>query len=275
MKNEMPNEKKYILAYGFRRLEACKKLGWKSISCFFKEEGITKDILIKDIEILRNSRIENDEESLDSLMTSIKQHGLLEPVGVFRINELSTEDFFILNMTENEQRRDITPLEFANGCRILNEKGLNISEIAARLSVASDRVKVALTLIKGDMAEHLKEADYIKIGNKKGGRLPISILNRISNFKMATKIQKDNLLREARKRELSLSQVDLICRLVYAGMDLNKAIKHQENYTVVYPQIVMIKSQLEKKKLKADTKTVHAILMGNLEQDEDLFYYNK
>ena len=268
-------EEKYVLAYGFRRLEACKKLGWKTIPCYFKKEGITKDISIEDIEIIRNSRIEHDDESFVLLMTSIKQHGLLEPVGVFKSNELSTEDFFVLNMTENEQRRDITPLEFANGCRILNEKGLNISEISARLSVATDRVRVALSLIKGDMAEHLKEADYIKIGIKKGGRLPISILNRISNFKMASKQQKDDLLREAKKRELNLSQVDLICRLVYAGMDLNQAIEHQEKYTVIYPQIVMIKSQLEKKKLKADTKTVHAILMGNLEQDGDLFYYNR
>ena len=74
----------HILVYGSRRLDACKKLGWNTIPSVVNRDGkITlEDIPINSIKILDNVRIiRNHAKDVSELMSSIKQDGLLEPIG--------------------------------------------------------------------------------------------------------------------------------------------------------------------------------------------------
>ena len=59
---------KYIVVFGNRRLEACKKLGWKTIPA--KIDDKIKEVSIKDIGRKTNIRTENT--GVAELMSSIK-----------------------------------------------------------------------------------------------------------------------------------------------------------------------------------------------------------
>jgi len=233
----------YILAFGYRRLTACKKLGWVTMPC--KIQGIKTELLeieIKDITVLDNTRIETEDNELKTLMLSIKQHGLLQPIGVWREGEFSNEDFLILNLIENEHRVDSTPLEFARGCNLLRKKGLNIGEIAVRLSVSPNKVKTALKLVSGSMKKHLKNVSFIENRTVRGGKLPFAALNTISYMRIADK-DKDKLINETKKRELTVNQIKVISNILKTGIPLEKALDNLKDYHTYSTVITLNKKE--------------------------------
>ena len=133
-----------------------------------------QSLKIKDIKLGENCRMSVAEEDLSSLMLSIKEHGLLQPVGVIKrkdnkyvaaygnrrilamsrlgrhtidavvLEEKDQADEILKNLTENTIRSNISIAESGRMFNILNDLGLKQSEIAARLGVTTDYVKSCL-----------------------------------------------------------------------------------------------------------------------------------
>ena len=270
-------EKKYILNYGFRRYSACKKLGWKKIPCYIKEEDRIENIEVDKIDVLDNTRLNQDTDGFNELMLSIKDVGLLHPIGIGKEDNLKKEDFITLNLAENIHRENITPFELSVACRRLMELGLSISQIAIRLSQPKNRIRDVLQISR-TMPRELKESVFVGENKKKRtGSLPFAIVNKISTFRASDKDRK-NLVNLAKSKELTLKEIDLVINLYLAGMDLEKAVKKLEEFEICTPRIVVLKKELEKYKGGNNLPTgkiLNLMLIGKMPLNKKMIYYGR
>jgi ParB/RepB/Spo0J family partition protein len=134
------------------------------------------EILLKNIKHIENSRLRNKDDVSD-LMNDIKQHGLLQPIGI-RISDnaliygnrrvkayknleydkiqcdfysdesTSNNDLLIMNIVENIKRNDIGSIEIGRIVKLLIENGLTKAEISAKLGIPKSRVDSCYTAYK-------------------------------------------------------------------------------------------------------------------------------
>jgi ParB family chromosome partitioning protein len=225
-------------------------------------EGELKNIPISDILVLENIRSRLDLDDLTSLMMSLKQNGLLQPVGVYKkrdsnkyiLNwghrrfeaanklgwktipamvsniELSEDEFLILNAIENLQRKDNSPVEFGRICARLKEDfNLSVSEIAARLSVPKGKVTRAIEIY----SKVPKELQHI-IGYRIGGAIPTgkvsaTTANEILRLHLTQEVT-TNLFNEARRNELGVKDIRLIGIMIQSGSSLQDALEEHQKY---------------------------------------------
>lgn len=271
-------DKKYALAFGYRRLTACKKLGWKTIPAFIKETNEVKDIPLEQIQIIDNTRLENSaDEEFTELMMSIKQNGLLQPVGVWDIDEMDEKDFIILNVTENIHRKNITPYELAKAIQELLKLGLNKGEIAVRLSISRNRVESMQRLLNDVPANVVRDTTFSD-GNKvqKKGKIAMTTMNTIVTFR-TSKSNKGKLIDIAKKEELSAAQMRLITDFMRQGYELEQAREMQKTCVVTNITLVLDKDAYEKSKYKDlnMNNLVNAIVTGQIEPIPKIFKFNK
>jgi ParB family transcriptional regulator, chromosome partitioning protein len=74
-----------------------------------------------------------------------KMAGLTEVPALVR-EQLSAHDAFVLSMVENVLRKDMNPVEEADGYQKLLDDGLTVDELAARLGKRAAAIRSALTL---------------------------------------------------------------------------------------------------------------------------------
>jgi len=117
-----------------------------------------------------------DEERLEELAASIKEHGVVEPILVRRhgarfrivagerrwraaqraglqeipavVRDASDRQAFELALVENLQRADLNPIEEAEAFEVLAEQGLTQEEVARRIGKDRSTVANALRLLK-------------------------------------------------------------------------------------------------------------------------------
>jgi ParB/RepB/Spo0J family partition protein len=134
------------------------------------QKVIVEKVQLNKIKLARNSRLNVKKEELAGLMQSIKEIGLLQPIGVVKrpggtfevcygnrrfmacsklgfshipavVHEEKKEsDVDIKNLTENIQRRQINLTEAGRYIDLLNRQGLTNKEISIRLGVTSGYV---------------------------------------------------------------------------------------------------------------------------------------
>jgi ParB/RepB/Spo0J family partition protein len=133
-----------------------------------------QNLPLNKIKISRNSRMSVSNEELDGLMQSIKEVGLLQPIGVIKNGSgyeicygnrrfLATSrlglsripaiihtarkefDKDIKNLTENIQRRNLGLAEIGRYMTLLKKEGLSSKEIAVRLGVPPNYVRSCFT----------------------------------------------------------------------------------------------------------------------------------
>ena len=271
--------KQFLLTYGFRRISACKKLGWKTIPCIIKGEDNIKKIPIEEIIIPEgNTRIKQTGEAMEQLMISIKQYGLLEPIGVVNSKNVEEQDFLILNIVENLHREDISPFELSNGLRRLVKLGLNKGEIAARLSLPKTRVESLIKMTNVFKEEHLKEISFIPMGHgsNKKGRLSYTVAKEIGSARLSDK-DREELLNFAKKEELSRDDIKIIIDLILNGMNLEESIKNRYKYkrvhaTIIADTLAWKESNLDMKKA---SQVINLILQGKILMNPKLFYFKQ
>jgi len=272
-------KEKFVLTYGFRRFSACKKLGWKTIPSFLPSESRVINVDVNDIEILnhKNSRLNEDTEGFNELMQSIRDNGLLEPIGISREDDLTAENFATLNITENLHRENLTPYELGTSCRRLREMGLSASQIAIRLTLPKSRID-ALLNIGNSMPQELEESAFMDKGDRKNsaknGKVPFTILKRVSNYRFAGKI-KSELLTAIKDKDLSMVQVDLIIELLKKGISLQEGIKELEKYETFSGKFVIVKKEFEKYKGITKSNLLSLMLKGKIPLNPKLIYFNK
>lgn len=173
---EMENEQKTNFTYKKSNHDFCKL------------------IKIKDIVTGKNSRIQGYQ--LDSLMSSIKEVGLLQPIGVYKNKSNQYEIVYgnrrfwacsklgftevpallienkeeyerdLKNLTENIQRRDITLTEIGRYIFLLEKAGLGQKEIAVRLGKPVNYVQSCLKSYKFVPKSMIDDVDASMSGGK-------------------------------------------------------------------------------------------------------------
>jgi len=267
--------KEYVLAYGFRRLSACKKLGYKTIPAMIKGSDKIEDVSIENIEVIDNTRLETSEAEVTELMQSIKQSGLLQPIGIWESDKLDEKDFFILNLTENLHRKDITPFELAKACTRLKELGLNLSEIAVRLAMPVSRIRTVMEA-HGNLSEGWEKlTDFKPTGRTKTGKVSVTTANAIGLIGLNNS-EKNTLLEYTHKNELSHADVLNIRYLLTNGMSLQKAIKKSKDYQSSAMTLIFVKKELEKLKeegkINSMREYVREVLRGDRRPIKGLVY---
>ena len=142
------------------------------------DDNLTVELRLSEIEPNRNQpRVHFDENALPELAESIKTHGLLQPIvvrpmpgGAYQIvagerrwracriaglsvvpvivKELDDKQTMELALIENLQRKDLNPVEEANGySRLLKEFSLTQEEVANRVGKSRAAVTNALRLL--------------------------------------------------------------------------------------------------------------------------------
>jgi len=145
-----------------------------------------EEINVKDIGYIENIRQKLDNVDLADLMQSIKQEGLMQPIGlvkrkatglmnrsnqliiiwgnrrlaafkklnyktipavILEDDDMTEDDFIVKNTVENVQRQEISVLELGRVCSHLRKK-MSVSEIAVKLAISINKVQGALNSYK-------------------------------------------------------------------------------------------------------------------------------
>jgi ParB/RepB/Spo0J family partition protein len=165
------------------------------------------------IKLGKNSRLSISKEELSGLMQSIKELGLLQPIGVVKngdgyevcygnrrfmacsklgftnipaiVHEKKKEsDIDLKNLTENIQRRNISLSEAGRYLELLLAGGLSESEAAVRMGVAKSYVRSALAAYREVPTKYRKDLEINVSGGrpkKTPGKITVSVANAISN----------------------------------------------------------------------------------------------
>lgn len=272
-------------------------------------EEVVKSIPIEKIKVIQNTR--TDLTDIDTLMTDIRENGLLEPIGVWRgINEyivayghrrfdalkklgrkelevgrevnilkqrMSQKDFLVLNLSENLHRIDNSPLELAKGCKQLLELGLNVSEISSRLSIPKTRVETALRLVQKVPKELRKEIGY-GMENKKKGKITATTAGKIARIRTKQK-NIDGLFKLAKETELSAKDIEFISRTINTGVTLKQALGLKKDYITKAVSLIVNKKIYEKTIKQYENisfnSLVNKMLQGEIKPIKGLFYSYK
>jgi len=179
-----------------------------------------QEIPVNKIIVKENVRCGSDP-SLAGLMQSIKQHGLLEAIGVCATNKdgyyvlkygwrrlaaykklnytvidakvddskvkLELGELLIINIIENLVRKDVTPYELGRSCQELLKIEYTVSEIAASCSISTHKVKSALSAYKETPVNLRDKVQFFGSGsglspNSKKGKISASLAYHVTKI---------------------------------------------------------------------------------------------
>lgn len=241
-----------------------------------------KDVKIKDINIIENVRLIARDGGIQELMASIKQSGLEQPIGVvpsttepgkFNLvfgnrrmvaceklgwktipavigEPIELKDHLLLNITENIQRRDPSPMELGRACdRLKTEMDMTDGEIAQRLGVPSARVKQAIEVFTKVPSAHRKKVRFMAAsGNKKNGFIPASSIGKLLSVKRHNGMSDsafDKLLTETRTQELNAADIAILSGLLDNGCTVAQAVTARKKFRSYPVEVVLIEDEVE------------------------------
>jgi len=183
----------------------------------------TKPLKVSVIKSKNNSRAEMDPDAIANLMSSIKQDGLLQPIGVTKngkgydvvwgnrrfeaikklglktieckiVEKKSKSEYFILNLVENIQRSDISTIEQGRFINELKKMGLATREIAARLSITPSRVAMLGEAFK-TVPKQFRSKISVRTGTSgfRKGTIPLTHVAQISSLRRQLNLSKKNV----------------------------------------------------------------------------------
>jgi len=199
-----------------------------------------KKIRISSCKLGNNSRLDIKENELSGLMSSIKNEGLLEPIGVSKkgrkftviygnrrflacsklgfktidavIHEdMDQTDMDLKNLAENVQRRNLTLTEMGRYIMALEKQNLSQQEIAVRLGVSKEYVSIAKTAFQDIPLKHRKDVEVTFSKKVKPGKLSLAAVNVVRKAKSKhglTPKQTDKLYDIAKQKGFSFGEVD-------------------------------------------------------------------
>lgn len=173
-----------------------------------------QNLPVNKIKISKNSRMSVSPDELDGLMQSIKETGLLQPIGVVKsgggyeicygnrrylavtklglsripaiVHEKKREhDIDIKNLTENVQRRNVSMAEVGRYLELLKDGGLSNAEAAVRLGVTKGYVENCVRAYQ-EVPTQFRDDLEIQVGKHNDrkripGKIAISTANKIAN----------------------------------------------------------------------------------------------
>lgn len=229
-----------------------------------------KEISIKNIIQNDNSRSKIKSTTLVDLMGSIKESGLLQPIGVVELEDGTYElvygnrrfiackklgmkyipcvigeyeqesDVLVANLVENLHRDDVSDLELGRYVNDLmsDTHSMTLSEISKRLSLSSSKLKQTLRLYKNVPKEFRSKVKTAVKGNatKKAGTISSGLADTIitqASEKRLTEAQRNKLFDIARQDHITKEHIKVACNLIQAGATVEKAFKKVDNVKVI------------------------------------------
>lgn len=255
------------------------------------------------IEHSENSRVVYKESDLSELMGSMKQDGLLQPVGVRAISKGKYDAIFgnrrimaarklgwatiaasvvdvdsdkdrdIINLVENLKRQNTSVSEDGRMFAKLLEYGLTKAEVGARLGISIQRIETALDVFNHFPAEFKQLIVNSGTGQRKrAGTVSASMAFHINTVRRSQKLnrpQTRKLLQYAKQDGVSSRQVSAIAPLLRAGMQLQKALGVVDKMEVITISLMVDSAHAESLERKRK-KSMHDIIYEILEGDKSL-----
>ena len=234
----------------------------------------------KELVFYKNSRWRIEGEDLKELMESVKQIGILLPIlarkedntiicgnrravsaiklGLEKVQviyktDVTDEELLLINLAENIQRKNISSIEIGRMCEILTsekeEFKLTIGEVAVRLGVSESRVRTCLQAFRRLPIGERKHLIHLESSRKrKYGDLPESVFDAIIklpyNFSSITDDELNLIIKEARNRKLTVSQINLIGWFLIKGASVSEALEKLDKYKIARVNLIMKKTEL-------------------------------
>lgn len=262
-----------------------------------------KDIPLNKIKQRENSRVEYDEADISELMTSMRQTGLLQKIGLKDVGDGTyevvwgnrrfvaakklgwetipaemteankDEDFFLKNATENMLRVDVSLGEQGRTFNKLLKLGLTASQISARLGVDKRKVQTALDVF---MKVPPKFRDKIFTGapvrGQKKGKISASTSQKIVAATTKLKIPKhqvEKLYELASQDNFPGDRIIEVSKLMGKGYTAREALTASEDYRVVQVCVTMSRKRIEYLE-KYHGESIREVLHRTLERNKEL-----
>ncbi len=260
-------------------------------------------ISIKDIAQSENSRVVYKTADLSELMNSMKQNGMLQPIGVKKLGkgkydcvwgnrrlvaaarlgwvdiqanivDYDTDvDRDVLGLVENFKRVNTSVSEDGRMFQSLIDRGLNPAEIAARLSINGDRVTMALQVYRDVPKEYRKSVHHVALGKRKPtgviSALAAQTILGLKRRHKLTKSQTGQLLDYAKTEKANLSHINGIAPLIADGMKVAPAIKLMRSMSRVV-MYIFIDSRTIKSLEKKHDESITTLIWEQLEKSKEL-----
>lgn len=200
-----------------------------------KENKDVMDIPISRIRQSKNSRAVTGDSDIAGLMTSIKEVGLLQPIGVVKsgtnydvvygnrrflaVQKLGMKDIKatiyqdednqtidLMNLTENIQRKDVSLAEAGRYIKILKDEGMTSAEIAVKLGTRTSYVKACFESFTHVPEKYHNDIEVKSVHDrqKTPGKMTVStsrkIMSAVSSYGL-NPVQRDLLFKEAKSND--------------------------------------------------------------------------
>lgn len=255
-----------------------------------------KNIKLESIEIKDNFRASTVSD-LSDLMLSIKENGLLHPLGVRRkdnkyelifgnrrfmalkklkkktapcaiLTNINDEDAIVLNVVENIQRENTTMFEIGRAVSLLiEESNCTVEEIAKKLSTSKVNVVNALNVFKQTPVKYRKKVINMDNVTKadKNGLISSTVAIRINNTASRFGMSKKDLVAfydYVSNNNVSAQGVEAIVKLMNEGMTLEQAINSKNKIKCFRVSLSMWEDEYNKLIEKYGKSFVRHLLMN-------------
>lgn len=230
-------------------------------------EHEVKEIKINDIFVGDNSRLQIKKEDLADLMESIRRQGLLHAIGVIPLPKNSKkgkkfkivygfrrlaaiiklkrktipakmiEDVenvageIILNLSENEHRKNIDAFEFGRYCvELIDKFHYTQKEIAVLLSVPVGRIKTCVDIYQSLPSDYMGQIKTMEHSGdrQKGKTIPATYAQRVvqmkRKFSLNTKDVTEILELIKKDKEMNNKRLDDIMYFMGIGLNIKDAV---------------------------------------------------
>lgn len=247
-------------------------------------------IRIDQIDAKENVR-EATSHRLTSLMSSIEQHSLLEPIGVHRekngrysimygnrrfaacfklgwktipsilYTDQDAKNIHLKNMVENVQRENISPAELGRMCEKLTKLNppMATGEIAARLNLPETTIKNVMSVYQQLPEIYRERVSFAHRKNVKGA-LTVTAANRILAVKAQLGLNKADvtrLLDHTQVDNLSHEDIKVTAMLMKGKTTIAEALEKRKAYKIYRVDVVALQDEIESLAAKADVSPIN------------------
>ena len=260
------------------------------------------------------SNIRTDVGDFSELMSSIKQHGLMQPIGLWlkgkneyvivwgnrrltairmlgwsklivgqhcvllQAKDMTEDKYLIMNTIENIQRKEITPAELGKIVKELRSKhNMSYKEISARLSIGENKLRNAEELYHKVPAEFQDNVGYAQGNSDKKGKISADVMKKALAVPIP-KAKQQTLFNAIKRENMSGDDIAMIRALVENGMKIEDAINERLNYRAVRLKFTVDKktaTQLETQMKKTMPFIIYDALQHKVNLPKKLFYMEK
>lgn len=275
----------------------------KKVSEKVSQEGETVNFMVKISMVEPNKeqpRKVFDEDALNELAQSIKQHGIIQPLVVVKkedhyeivtgerrwraaqiaglktvpivVKDLTEQEIMEISLIENIQREDLNPIEEAMAYqRLMQEFHMKQEEISQKVSKSRASIANAIRLLKLDKdVQQMLASRQISSGH---ARALLTLENLDEQYDLATRIIEEGLnVRQTEElvKLLNEPQVEKVQENAKEILDEQTKLIYQ-NYENLLKQVMGTKVSIKKKKDDKGKIEIEYYSLEELERLLDLF----